>query len=226
MELKLSALSRKTAPPEEMFDTWKRVVGFAVPTPTLPAFVTTKFVPVEDPIANAGAVPFAEVGLIENCAQGEVVPIPTKPMLLIENRVVVPAPLLDEAMLKRTRGLEKAVVVVETKIERPPYGVEVPMPTLPPYCARSVVEATLRVVKYAVLEAMSPAWSQSGVVVALTAVLKLVVGVNHVPTPSPDAVMAPQMMLPEASVVRALAVLQAPKRPMVVEPMFEIEKSV
>jgi hypothetical protein len=32
-----------------------------------------------------------------------------------------------------------------------------------------VVEATLSVVRYAVLEAMRPAWNQSGVEVALTA---------------------------------------------------------
>lgn len=60
-----------------------------MPTPTDPAFVTTKRVPVEEPITNAGAVPFALVGLMESWAQGEDEPTPTKPA---EVKVVVAVP--------------------------------------------------------------------------------------------------------------------------------------
>src|SRR3989338_6258886 len=49
---------------------------------------------------------------------------------------------------------------------------------------------------------------------------------NHSPTPSPAAVIAPQVMLPEASVVSALLVLQAPKRPRVVVPTLSMLKRV
>jgi hypothetical protein len=48
------------------------------------------------------------------------------------------------------------------------YGELVPIPTAPPYCASKVVEATLRVVRYAVEEAMRPDWNHIGVEVALT----------------------------------------------------------
>ncbi len=52
----------------------KSALGVAVPTPTFPPFVTTKFVTVEEPIANAGpAMPF---GFMESCAHGVEVPIP------------------------------------------------------------------------------------------------------------------------------------------------------
>jgi len=47
--------------------------------PTLPALVTTKFVPVDEPIAKLGAEPLAEVGLIESCAHGVDVPTPKNP---------------------------------------------------------------------------------------------------------------------------------------------------
>jgi hypothetical protein len=73
-------------------------------------------------------------------------------MLLMLNKVVVPTPFEDEAIAKRVEGLVTPVVV-ETKIESFAYGVEVPMPTVPSRPARIVVEATLSVVKYAVLEA-------------------------------------------------------------------------
>ncbi len=52
-------------------------VGAAVPIPTLPEFVTTSCVPVEEPMTNDGALPFAAVGSSENCAHGVEVPIPT-----------------------------------------------------------------------------------------------------------------------------------------------------
>src|SRR6185295_635032 len=97
-------------------------------------------------------------------------------------------------------------------------------PTEPPESARSVVEATVRVSKYEVLEAMSPARIQSGVVVAPTVTPKLVATVNGAVPPL--LVIAPQMMLPEASVVRALVPEQVPKRPRVVVPVLEIEKRV
>ena len=51
--------------------------GEVVPTPTLPALVTTKLVAVEEPIANEG--PTMPFGFIESCAHGDVVPIPTFP---------------------------------------------------------------------------------------------------------------------------------------------------
>src|SRR5258706_378677 len=80
-------------------------------------------------------------------------PSVVEPMFETENKVEVAAPLLDEAMLKRIVGLVVMPVVVETKMERPAYGVEVPIPTLPPAWAKRLVEATLIVVKKAVLEA-------------------------------------------------------------------------
>ncbi len=51
--------------------------------------LTSKYVFVDDPIANAGADPLALVGLIESCAQGVEVPTPTNPAFVI---VVVPVP--------------------------------------------------------------------------------------------------------------------------------------
>ena len=53
--------------------------GVDEPTPTFPPFVTTKLVPVVEPIANAGAAPLADVGLIESIAHGVDVPIPKNP---------------------------------------------------------------------------------------------------------------------------------------------------
>ena len=44
--------------------------GLALFIPTVPLFVTTNDVPVLEPIANAGAVPLAAVGLILSYAQG------------------------------------------------------------------------------------------------------------------------------------------------------------
>ena len=49
---------------------------------------------------------------------------------------------------------------------------------------------------------------------------------NHSPTPSPVPVTAPQTMLPEESVVRALAPEQVPNLPSVVVPVLEMEKRV
>ena len=66
----------------------------------------------------------------------------------------------------------------------------------------------------------------SMVVVAFAAVEPKVVGANQVPTPSPVAVIAPQLIVPEASVVSARVVPQAPKLPMVVLPMLDTAKSV
>ena len=60
----------------------------------------------------------------------------------------------------------------------------------------------------------------------LAAVEPKVVGVNQLPTPSPVPVTVPQTMLPDASVVSALVVLHEPKRPSVVVPVFDTEKSV
>src|SRR5262249_12345653 len=55
------------------------VCGLAVPIPTSPPLVTTKLVPVVEPITNAGAAPFVPVGLTESCAHGAVVAIPKNP---------------------------------------------------------------------------------------------------------------------------------------------------
>src|SRR3989344_3907177 len=46
--------------------------GLAVPIPTFPPFVTTRFVAVEDPMANDG--PEMPFGFTESWAQGEGVP--------------------------------------------------------------------------------------------------------------------------------------------------------
>ena len=55
--------------------------GEVVPIPTEPPFVTTKFVAVELPIANAGPVmPF---GFIERRPHGVVVPMPILPLAAI-----------------------------------------------------------------------------------------------------------------------------------------------
>lgn len=63
--------------------------------------------------------------------------------------------------------------------------------------------------------------------VELAFVAPKVVGVNQVPTPSPVAVTVPQTIVPFASVVRTFEPEQAPKfEASVVEPVFEIEKSV
>lgn len=56
------------------------VNGDEVPIPTLPAFVTTNVVALEEPMAKAGAAPLAEVGLIESCAHGVEEPRPRKPV--------------------------------------------------------------------------------------------------------------------------------------------------
>jgi hypothetical protein len=51
--------------------------GLDVPIPTFPAFVTTKFVAVDDPITNE--FPSPATGLIASFAQGEVEPIDAEP---------------------------------------------------------------------------------------------------------------------------------------------------
>lgn len=55
--------------------------------PIVPEFVTTKCVAEDEPIANSGELPFAEIGLTENCAHGVEEPTPRKPALVM---VVVP----------------------------------------------------------------------------------------------------------------------------------------
>ena len=54
-------------------------LGAAVPTPTFPAFVTTKLVAVLEPTTKAG--PDIPLGLIDKRPQGDVVAIPTFPLL-------------------------------------------------------------------------------------------------------------------------------------------------
>jgi hypothetical protein len=55
----------------------------------LPPFETTNFVAEDDPIANAGAEPFAAVGFTERNAHGDDVPCPMNPF---EKKVVVAVP--------------------------------------------------------------------------------------------------------------------------------------
>ena len=64
--------------------------GLDVPIPTFPPFVTTKLVPVDDPIANAGAVPSPTTGLMDSFAHGVVVPIPIDPVDVIVVVAVAP----------------------------------------------------------------------------------------------------------------------------------------
>jgi hypothetical protein len=64
--------------------------GLFVPTPTNPAFVTTNFVLVVDPIAKAGAEPSPITGLIDSLAQGVDVPTPMNPVLVIVVVALVP----------------------------------------------------------------------------------------------------------------------------------------
>jgi hypothetical protein len=65
-----------------------------------------------------------------------------EPMLLIENKVVVPVPFDDEPIAKRVLVFERRrPVVVDTKIERGAKGEVVPMPTLPPWIMNCVVVA-------------------------------------------------------------------------------------
>ena len=52
---------------------------------------TEKSVFVEEPITNDGAEPFAEVGLMENCAYGVVVPSPRKPFVPSKKNGETPA---------------------------------------------------------------------------------------------------------------------------------------
>jgi hypothetical protein len=52
-------------------------VGEVEPIPTFPAFVTMKFVAVEEPMTNE--FPFPAIGLMASFAQGEVVAMPTFP---------------------------------------------------------------------------------------------------------------------------------------------------
>jgi hypothetical protein len=56
----------------------------------VPSFLTTNPVAVVDPIANAGAVPFEMVGLIDSCAQGVDDPIPRNPALVNVDVAVPP----------------------------------------------------------------------------------------------------------------------------------------
>ena len=65
------------------------MLAVVVPILTFPLFHTTKLVPVELPMANAGAVPFVLVGFTESCAHGEDEPTPTNPAAVM---VVVAVP--------------------------------------------------------------------------------------------------------------------------------------
>ncbi len=87
--------SENASPATELTD--NRADGVDVPTPIFPAFVTTKFVAVDDPIANAGAVPFADVGLIDSCAHGVDVPTPSFPVA--STRSISVPPVNDPSLL-------------------------------------------------------------------------------------------------------------------------------
>ena len=72
--------------------------GFTFPIPTNPSFVTTKLVAVDDPITNAGADPFALVGLIDSCAHGVDDARPTLPVkLFVPENVFESVSSVDEA---------------------------------------------------------------------------------------------------------------------------------
>jgi len=97
--------------------------GSAVPIPTLPPFVTTKFVAVEEPITNAG--PLIPFGLTESKPQGLVVPIPTFPAFVTTKWVVV-AEAVELAIAKRTELVSIALAWIESFAK----GDVVPMPSL------------------------------------------------------------------------------------------------
>jgi hypothetical protein len=79
-------------------NTSRVLFGSAVPTPTPPQFVTTKFVAVDDPTANAGAEPLALVGFTDSCAHGVDVPRPTFPVkLFVFENVLKSDSSVDEA---------------------------------------------------------------------------------------------------------------------------------
>src|SRR6185295_7204474 len=85
-----------------------------------------KYVPLDEPTANAGAVAFCVVGLMENCAHGLDVPIPTRPALLTYKAGV------DDPRFDTTN----AGFTVPISTENLPHGLEVPIPTRPLWLAR------------------------------------------------------------------------------------------
>ena len=93
-----------------------------VPIPVLPPLVTKNAVPVEDPIANAGAVPSVLLGFMESSAHGEVEPTATLPLLSTKKLVPVDDPIAKAG----------AVPFVEVGLmESWAQGVVVPTPTKP-----------------------------------------------------------------------------------------------
>lgn len=97
-------------------------VGLVVPMPTLPALVTTKFVAVEEPMANAG--PLMPFGFTDSSAHGVVLPMPTEPASVTARSVV-------EALLTTWKGRVFADVSAPQTVSAE-YGDVVPTPTLPP----------------------------------------------------------------------------------------------
>ena len=104
--------------------------GEVVPMPTFPALSTMNFVAVDEPITNAGPVmPF---GLMESCAQGEVVPIPKYPfslrrihsvrepvVFLVENaRTLVGDEVETPVSMEEMRAVDVAVVVAVPQLAR------------------------------------------------------------------------------------------------------------
>ena len=127
----------------------KVCVGLAVPMPTLPLLATMKLVPVDDPTTKLGAEPFETVGLTESCPQGELVPIPTKPL---SSAVMIEV----EALFKSENNAEEPVsgpwtvkvacgVVVPIAIE--PAAVEVPELVSPVPYSRFPIFKTFELVK-------------------------------------------------------------------------------
>jgi hypothetical protein len=95
--------------------------------PTYPAFVTMRFVPVEEPTTNSGAVPMA-FALTERRPQGLVVPTPTNPVFeMLKNVLVAYA-----AVLEPTAKSVVALLLPDwPKTERSAYGEEEPIPVRP-----------------------------------------------------------------------------------------------
>lgn len=86
--------------------------------PTLPALVTMKLVAVEEPMTKDG--PVMPLGLMESCAQGVVVPTPTKPPYGFRRMLlVVPAEPMVKLPEAEPIGPAKVVVAVEEKATAP-----------------------------------------------------------------------------------------------------------
>jgi hypothetical protein len=118
-------------------DEMKRVrlaKGVEVPIPTLPALSTRKVVPVDEPMAKAGALPFPAVGLMERSAQGVEEPTPRKPL---EVMVVVPVAPAAKKLVRS--DLVNSLVEVDWVILSvpPPTALKSPVSVVDPVTERA-----------------------------------------------------------------------------------------